>query len=76
MTQELWTPEQYDELSETVDEQQVAANVRISAAPEEHIEWLEVDFELDVDRVFVHNVNTNQAAFVETFGDEVIPAFE
>ncbi|WP_436343849.1 TIGR03885 family FMN-dependent LLM class oxidoreductase [Natronorubrum sp. FCH18a] len=76
VTQELRTPEQYDELSETVDEEVVAENVRVSSDLEEHVEWLETDVDLDVDRVFVHNVNTNQAAFIEAFGDAVLPRFE
>ena len=76
VTQELRTPEQFDDLSETVDREVVSENVRVSADLEEHVEWLEADFELDVDRVFVHNVNTNQEAFIEAFGDEVLPQFE
>ncbi|MDQ2051901.1 TIGR03885 family FMN-dependent LLM class oxidoreductase [Natronolimnohabitans sp. A-GB9] len=75
VTQELRTPEDYDELTETVDEEQVEANVRVSSDLEDHIEWLETDFDLDVDRVFVHNVNTNQEAFLEVFGEDVLPSF-
>ncbi|MXV61128.1 TIGR03885 family FMN-dependent LLM class oxidoreductase [Natronorubrum sp. JWXQ-INN-674] len=76
VTQELRTPEQYDELKATVDEEQVAENVRVSADLEEHIEWLEADLQLDVDRVFLHNVNTNQEEFIETFGEHVRPELE
>ncbi len=76
VTQELRTPEQFDELSETVDEEQVAENVRCSAALEDHIEWLEHDASLDVERVFIHNVPTNQTDFLEAFGEDVLPALE
>lgn len=72
VTQELRTPEQYDELSETVDEEQVEENVRVSADLADHREWLETDLDLGVDRVFVHNVTTNQEAFLEAFADEVL----
>ncbi|WP_255192052.1 TIGR03885 family FMN-dependent LLM class oxidoreductase [Natronobeatus ordinarius] len=76
VTQELRTPEEFGELAAELDEGVVEENVRVSADLEEHIEWLEADRELDVDRVFVHNVTTNQEAFLEAFGEEVLPAFE
>ncbi len=76
VTQELRTPEQYDELAAQITEEDVNANIRVSADVDDHIEWLETDFELDVDRVFVHNVTTSQEGFLEAFGDDVLPSFE
>ncbi|THE66603.1 TIGR03557 family F420-dependent LLM class oxidoreductase [Salinadaptatus halalkaliphilus] len=76
VTQELRTPEQYDQLRETVDYGEVEANVRVSSSLEDHVEWLETDLALEVDRVFVHNVTTNQEAFIEAFGENVLPELE
>ena len=76
VTQQLRTPAAYDELGETIDEEQVRENVRVSADLEDHVEWLQQDVDLGVEKVFLHNVNTNQEAFVETFGAEVLPAFD
>ena len=76
VTQELRTPEQYDELGAQVTREEVAENVRVSADLSDHREWLEADRDLDVERVYVHNVNTNQRAFIDAFGDEVLPDFE
>ena len=76
VTQELRTAEDFDELGEEIDRETVAENVRVSADLDEHVEWIERDLELDVDGVFLHNVNTNQEAFVEDFGRDVLTAFE
>ncbi|TYT60666.1 TIGR03885 family FMN-dependent LLM class oxidoreductase [Natrialba swarupiae] len=76
VTQELRTPEEYDELGEQITTDHVEENVRVSGTLEDHVDWLETDRELDVDRIFVHNVNTNQRAFIETFGETVLPALE
>ncbi len=75
VTQQLRTPEEYDELGDTVGREQVAENVRVSAAVEDHRKWLERDFDLDVDRVYLHNVNTNQESFLEAFGNDILPSF-
>ena len=76
VTQELRTPADYDELGDEIDREAVAENVRVSADLDDHVAWIEADLDLDVDRVFLHNVNTNQERFVEDFGDDVLTAFE
>ncbi|MFC7215840.1 TIGR03885 family FMN-dependent LLM class oxidoreductase [Saliphagus sp. GCM10025334] len=76
VTQQLRTPGDFDELAEGVDREQVEENVRVSADLDEHVAWLEADFDLEVDRVYLHNVTTNQTAFVEDFGEHVLPALE
>ncbi|ADD05796.1 putative F420-dependent oxidoreductase [Natrialba magadii ATCC 43099] len=76
VTQELRTPEDYDELGAQIGAEAVEANVRVSADLDDHREWIEQDLELDVDRVYLHNVNTNQEEFIEAFGEDVLPAFD
>jgi len=73
VTQQLRTPAEYDELGEQVDKETVEQNVRVSSDLAEHREWIEADLQLDVDRIFLHNVNTNQQAFIEMFGEHVLP---
>lgn len=74
VTQQLRTPEDYDKLGEEVDKAAIPEHVRVSADPAEHREWIEQDLSLDVDRIFLHNVNTNQESFIEAFGDKILPA--
>lgn len=73
VTQQLRTPADYDALGEEIDRTQVEANVRVSADLTDHVAWIERDLELDVDGVFLHSVNTNQAEFIQAFGEEVLP---
>ncbi|XVH33486.1 TIGR03885 family FMN-dependent LLM class oxidoreductase (plasmid) [Haloferacaceae archaeon DSL9] len=75
VTQQLRTPDDYDELAAGIDREQVEENVRVSDDLDEHVDWLSRDFDLDVDRVYLHNVNTNQRAFIDAFGGDVLPAF-
>ncbi len=73
VTQELRKPEDFDEVGEQIDHEQVRENVRVSADITEHREWIEKDLDLDIDGVYLHNVNRNQQSFIETFGEEVLP---
>jgi coenzyme F420-dependent glucose-6-phosphate dehydrogenase len=73
VTQKLRTPDEFDQLGEQVTREQVEESVRISADPEQHLEWLERDRSLDVEKLLLHNVNREQARFVEDFGEAVLP---
>jgi hypothetical protein len=37
------------------------------------VAWLREDLELGFERVFLHNVGRNQRAFIEEFGERVLP---
>ena len=76
VTQELRTPAEYDELGEQIHAEHVEQNVRISADIDDHRTWLQHDFDLKVDRIILHNVNTNQHRFIDTFARQVLPAVE
>ncbi|WP_435179276.1 TIGR03885 family FMN-dependent LLM class oxidoreductase [Halorussus sp. AFM4] len=76
VTEELRTTEQFDAAGETVTEEQVQENVRVSADLDDHVEWLRQDLSLDVETVFLHNVNRDQERFVESFGEHVLPEIE
>ncbi|MBD2259609.1 TIGR03885 family FMN-dependent LLM class oxidoreductase [Pseudanabaena sp. FACHB-2040] len=70
---ELHTPEQFDGLSEMVTLEEVAQKVRVSADPQQHIEWLQKDIELGFDELILHNVNRQQEQFIHDFGEKVLP---
>lgn len=76
VTENLRTTQQFDAVGETVTEDQVAQNVRVSADLEEHTEWLREDCSLDFEKIFLHNVNPKQEQFVEAFGEHVLPELE
>lgn len=61
-------------MGETVTREEVKENVRVSADLDRHVEWLREDRSLDVEKVFLHNVNREQ--FVDAFGERVLPEFD
>lgn len=63
----------FDALAKHVKPEDVAEMVRISSKPEQHIEWIKQDLELDFDQIIVHNVNREQEEFIEDFGSSVLP---
>ena len=74
MLAELRTPEQFDAAGKFVKPEDLDDFVRISADPEQHIEWLQKDVELGFSEIILHNVNREQQAFIEVFGERVLPA--
>jgi probable non-F420 flavinoid oxidoreductase len=73
MLAELRTPEQFDAAGQFVKPEDLDDFVRISADPEQHIEWLQKDVELGFSEIILHNVNREQQPFIEVFGERVLP---
>lgn len=71
---ELQTPQQFDAAGEFVQPQELDEHVRISADPQQHIEWLQKDIDLGFNELILHNVNREQQQFIEVFGKQVLPA--
>jgi alkanesulfonate monooxygenase SsuD/methylene tetrahydromethanopterin reductase-like flavin-dependent oxidoreductase (luciferase family) len=73
---DIRTVEQFDAAGAFVTSEEVADHVRISADPKQHIDWLKADIDLGFDELLLHNVNTAQAQFIDTFGETVLPALK
>jgi probable non-F420 flavinoid oxidoreductase len=71
---ELSTPQQFDAAAQFVKPEELDCAVRISAEPQQHIEWLQQDIELGFSQIILHNVNRQQQQFIEVFGEKVLPA--
>lgn len=71
---ELRTPEQFDAAGEFVKPDELDNGIRISADPQQHIDWLVKDIELGFSELLLHNVNREQEQFIEVFGEKVLPA--
>ena len=70
----LQTPAQFEAASRYVTPDDLARTVRISSSLERHAEWLHQYVELGVDAVYCFEVSRNQRAFIEAFGEHVLPA--
>ena len=69
----LRTPKQFAAAARFVTPDDVAATVRISSDPRRHVQWLREYQDAGVDAVYLFNVNTNQADYIRTFGEQVLP---
>lgn len=70
---ELWTPKQFEAAAQFVRPEDMDSGVRISADPQQHIDWLLQDLELGFSELILHNVNLEQERFIEVFGEKVLP---
>ncbi|XYI00300.1 hypothetical protein ACMHYB_11340 [Sorangium sp. So ce1128] len=67
-------PEHFDAAASFVRPEDVAAQVRVSADAKRHVAWLREEAELGFSIIHVHDVTLNQQAFIEVFGERVLPA--
>lgn len=68
----LRTPAQYEAAASFVRPEDMHASVRISADLGRHAEWLREYIGLGFDSLYLHNVNREQAPFIDAFG-ELLP---
>jgi probable non-F420 flavinoid oxidoreductase len=68
--------EHFDEISRDVPAERVAGTVHISADLDRHRAWLEEYAGLGFDEIYLHHVGTDQRAFVEAFGEHVLPRLD
>ncbi|MBW4484425.1 MAG: TIGR03885 family FMN-dependent LLM class oxidoreductase [Tildeniella torsiva UHER 1998/13D] len=66
-------PSQFDAAATFVKPDDMYHHVRVSADPQQHIEWLQKDIELGFETISLHNVNREQQQFIEVFGEKVLP---
>jgi len=71
---ELKLPEQFDAATRFVRPEDLDDSVRISADLSRHIDWIAEDLGLGFEEIYLHNVGQNQRAFIEAFGEKVLPA--
>ncbi|MGI9824028.1 TIGR03885 family FMN-dependent LLM class oxidoreductase [Agromyces sp. Marseille-Q5079] len=70
---ELDRPADFDALTADATPEKVAGTLLASADPGRHLEHLAGIAELGVERIFLHHVGTEQDAFIDTFGERVLP---
>ena len=73
VSEDLRTPAQFEAAAEFVRPADLEPAVRISEDLARHAAWLQDDLESGVDQLLLHNVNRGQAAFIDAFGETVLP---
>jgi probable non-F420 flavinoid oxidoreductase len=70
---DLATVEQFDEAAKHVRPEDVRPAVLISSDLAQHAEWLSEYAELGFGAIYLHHVGKEQRAFIEAFGEHVLP---
>lgn len=73
---DLETAEAFDVLWQQVEPETVRRAVRVSADLGQHREWLAEYAELGFDDLYLHHVGQEQGGFIDTFGEQVLPALD
>ena len=70
---ELRTPAEFEAATRDISPTDVAKGVRVSSDLERHTAWLQEYVDLDIDAVYILNVNRGQEAYINAFGEHVLP---
>jgi coenzyme F420-dependent glucose-6-phosphate dehydrogenase len=71
--QDIRSPRDFEQLAALVRPEDFAGRLLISSDPEAHRREIQRFLDLGFDRVYLHNVGRNQAAWIDLFGREVLP---
>jgi len=69
----LELPSQFDAAAKTVRAEDVREVVLVSSDLERYVAWMQEIAELGVDEISIHHVGQEQSAFIEAFGEPVLP---
>ncbi|HEX2189081.1 MAG TPA: TIGR03885 family FMN-dependent LLM class oxidoreductase [Longimicrobiaceae bacterium] len=70
----LRMPEEFAAAGEYVRKEDIRGRVRVSADPEQHLEWLLGDVEMGFEEINLHSIpRGSQERFIEVFGERVLP---
>jgi probable non-F420 flavinoid oxidoreductase len=72
---DLETVEQFDTASLHVRPEDVRGTVLVSSEPARHVEVIRELAALGFDEVYLHHVGREQRAFIDSFGEHVLPQF-
>ncbi|MGI9080812.1 MAG: TIGR03885 family FMN-dependent LLM class oxidoreductase [Thermoleophilaceae bacterium] len=65
--------EEFDRLAEEVTPEKVRETVLVSAHLDQHVDWLRELASLGFDEINLHHVGQEQSAFIDAFGEHVLP---
>jgi hypothetical protein len=71
--QDIKNPEDFENMAKLVRIENFANRMLISADLDEHVAALQGYVDMGFDSIFLHNVGPDQAQFIATFGEKVLP---
>jgi probable non-F420 flavinoid oxidoreductase len=70
---DLDTVESFDQAATHVPPEAMHGSVNVSSDPARHVAWLQDAIDLGFDELYLHHVGQDQDAFIDTFGERVLP---
>jgi G6PDH family F420-dependent oxidoreductase len=71
---DIRSPHDFAAMAKLVRPEDFEGRMVISSDPDVHRAYIQRFVDLGFDRVYLHNVGRNQAEFISTFGDKVLPS--
>ena len=73
---DLDTPDAFDVAAEHVAAEALFGPVHVSSDPARHVAWLQEAIDLGFDELYLHHVGQEQSAFIDEFGERVLPELD
>jgi G6PDH family F420-dependent oxidoreductase len=70
---DIRSPKDFEQMAALVRPEDFTGRMLMSADPEVHRREIQRFLDMGFDQIYLHNVGRNQAAWIETFGREVLP---
>jgi G6PDH family F420-dependent oxidoreductase len=74
--QDIKNPEDFENIAKLVRIENFANRMLISPDLEEHTAQIQRFVDMGFDEIYLHNVGRDQAAFISTFGEKVLPSLK
>jgi coenzyme F420-dependent glucose-6-phosphate dehydrogenase len=71
--QDIRSPKDFEQMAQLVRPEDFEGRMLMSADPEIHRREIQKFLDMGFDRIYLHNVGRNQAAWIDAFGREVLP---
>ena len=71
--QDIRSPKDFEAMAKLVTAEDFQGRMLMSADPEVHRREIQKFLDMGFDRIYLHNVGRNQAAWIDAFGREVLP---
>ena len=71
--QDIRSPKDFEQMAQLVRPEDFEGRMLMSADPEVHRREIQKYLDMGFDRIYLHNVGANQAAWIDVFGREVLP---
>lgn len=70
------SPEAFDIAAGHVPPDALRGPVQVSSDTDQHVAWLQEAVEIGFDEIYLHHVGREQSAFIDAFGERVLPQLE